>query len=317
MDLVNLAVAVVFISNAIILILLVYMLIRILGQTEQTREMMVSAARELNESARVVRDAAYKVGDQRQGGGNNNAPPTITATPVAGIEMLDKLNHMMEEMAGQQGGENTDKILSDIKRMMEGMAAVEPNKLAGMDPAKLTEWHNKHKAELEHVLAQRNKLAAETEQMRNRLHDAHRIILELRRANKAAEAAGHTVEALRGEVSKHAQVLERARERIRIAESKAEQLAADVEQLSQANPGGAADNEALKEARRKLDEVSRERDAHVKELDVLKDAMQRTLVEKDFIEEHFLRLDGKRNSAEAADGSEAEYSGQNEALEPA
>jgi chromosome segregation ATPase len=315
MDLVNLAVAVVFVSNAIILILLVYMLIRILGQTEHTREMMVSAARELNESARVVRDAAYKIGDQRGSGGN--AAPSVTATPVAGIEMLDKLNHMMEEMSGQQGGENTDKILSDIKRMMEGMAGMESSKLAGMDPAKLAEWHKKHKAELEHVLAQRNKLASETDQMRTRLHDAHRIILELRRANKAAEAAGHTVEALRGEVSKHQQVLERARERIRLAESKAEQLSADVERLSQMNPEGAADNEALKESRRKLAEVSQERDAHVRELDVLKDAMQRTLVEKDFIEEHFLRLDGKRGSAaEAADG-EAQHSGQNEALEPA
>ena len=128
MDLVNLAVAVVFVSNAIILILLVYMLIRILGQTEQTREMMVRAARELNDSARVVRDAGYNIGQALRGAGGNGgaAPaPAITATPVAGVEMLDKLNDVMEEISSQ-GGEDTDKALSDIKRLMEGMVQVEP-----------------------------------------------------------------------------------------------------------------------------------------------------------------------------------------------
>ncbi|MBI5258977.1 MAG: hypothetical protein HY855_20905 [Burkholderiales bacterium] len=316
MDLVNLAVAVVFVSNAVILILLVYMLIRILGQTEQTRDMMICAARELNDSARVVRDAGYKVGDALRGmGGGGGAPasaPTVTATPVPGIEMLDKLNNMMEEMA-HQGGDGTEQALSDIKRMMEGLTQV--------DPSKLAEWHRKHKAELEHAVAQRNRLASETEQMRQRLHDAHRIILELRRANKAAEAAGHTVEHLRTEMSKQQQVLERAKERIRLAEHKAEHLAADVERLSMLNPAGAAENEALKEARRKLAEVSKERDAHIRELDQLKDAMQRTLVEKDFIEEHFLRLDGSRQTsqaqAEPAAQEQPEHSGQNAELEPA
>lgn len=315
MDLVNLAVAVVFVSNAIILILLVYMLIRILGQTEQTREMMVGASRELADSARVVRDAVYRIGDLGRG-----AAPAATATPVPGLEMLDRLDQMMEDLA-RQGGEGTEQALADIKRTVESMRAVEPSNLA--------DWHRKHQAELEHVLAQRNRLASETEQMRQRLHEAHRIILELRRANKAAEAAGQTVDHLRVEMSKQQQVLDRAKERIRIAETKAAQLSADVEQLARLNPAGAADNEALKEARRQLAEVSRQRDAQVRELDQLKDAMQRTLVEKDFIEEHFLRLDGTRQAAGgvAADGAadastpgapgEPARSVQNEALAPA
>jgi DNA repair exonuclease SbcCD ATPase subunit len=320
MDLVNLAVAVVFVSNAIILILLVYMLVRILGQTEQTRDMMIGASRELTDSARVVRDAGYKIVDALRGGFSNsapNAPPTVTATPVAGIEMLDKLNTMMEEMS-QHGGADTDRQLADIRRMMESMSQV--------DPSKIAEWHRKHKADLEHTLQQRDKLAAETEQMRQRLMEAHRIITELRKANKAAEAQGHTVEALRGELGKHQQILERAKERVRMAEQKAEQLTADVERLSAANPAGAAENEALKEARRRLAEVSAERDEHARELDDLKDAMQRTLVEKDFIEEHFLRLDGDRATlaAAAAAGDAAVdatadrvATSQNEALEPA
>ncbi len=306
MDLVNLAVAVVFISNAIILILLVYMLIRILGQTEQTREMMVGASRQLTESARVVRDAAYKLGDGLRGGGGGGAP-TVTPTPVAGLELLDRLNTMMEEMSSSgQGGVDTEKALADIKRLMESLSTTEP--------AKMADWQNKYKAELEQALAQRNRLAAETETMRKRLLEAHTIIVELRRANKAAEAAGHTVEALRGEVQKQQQVIERARERLRIAESKADQLKGDVERLSMINPGGAADNEALKEARRKLAEVSSERDAHARELDSLKDTMQRTLVEKNFIEERFLRMDSERQSTA---GASAAHSGQNEALEPA
>lgn len=316
MDLVNLAVAVVFVSNAIILILLVYMLIRILGQTEQTREMMVGASRELADSARVVRDAVYRIGESGRGG----AAPVATATPVPGLEMLDRLDQMMEDLA-RHGGEGTEQALADIKRTVESMRTVEPSNLA--------EWHRKHQTELEHVLAQRNRLAGETEQMRQRLHEAHRIILELRRANKAAEAAGQTVDHLRVEMSKQQQVLDRAKERIRIAETKAAQLSADVEQLARLNPAGAAENEALKEARRQLAEVSRQRDAQVRELDQLKDAMQRTLVEKDFIEEHFLRLDGSRPAAggpaatadEAAAApappGEALRSGQNEALAPA
>ena len=100
------------------------------------------------------------------------------------------------------------------------------------------------------------------------------------------------------------------------------QDAADVERLSAANPAGAADNEALKDARRRLAEVSEERDEHARELDNLKDAMQRTLVEKDFIEEHFLRLDGSRTTLAAAAAAgeaaaDAAVTRQNEALEPA
>ncbi|WP_284620341.1 hypothetical protein [Aquabacterium humicola] len=297
MDLVNLAVAVVFVSNAIILILLVYMLVRILGQTEQTREMMVSASRELNDSARVVRDAGYKIVDALRGGFGGGAPAeravqAVIPTPVAGIELLDKLNQMMEEMQAAPSTESTEKALVDIRKMMEG--------LKGLDASKLGEWQRRHQADLESIVAQRDKLVSESETMRRRLNEAHRIIVELRAANKIAEEKGHTVEALRGEVAKHQQIIERARERVRVAELKAEALAADVEQLAAANPGGAADNEALKEARRKLAEVSAERDEHATELDNLKHAMQRTLVEKEFIEEHFLRLDGSRSVLQAA-----------------
>jgi chromosome segregation ATPase len=303
MDLVNLAVAVVFVSNAIILILLVYMLIRILGQTEQTREMMVGAARELNDSARVVRDAAYKLGDGKSAGGVGGTG--VTALPVPGLDALDKLNHMVEEMSHRDSGFDSQKALADIKRLMESMAST--------DPAQMVEWQNKHKTELEQALAQRNRLAAETEQMRQRLHEAHRIILELRRANRAAEASGQTVEALRTEVQKQQQIIDRARERLRVAETKAEGLKADVERLSMLNPAGAADNTALKEARRKLAQVESERDAQARELDALKDSMERTLVEKNFIEERFLRLDSERQDAA---GSTAR-TGQNAALEPA
>lgn len=297
MDIVNLAVAVVFVSNAIILILLVYMLVRILGQTEQTREMMVGASRELNDSARVVRDAGYKIVDALRGGfgggaQHERAVQAVIPTPVAGIELLDKLNQMMEEMQAAPSTESTEKALVDIRKMMEG--------LKGLDASKLGEWQRKHQADLESIVAQRDKLVSETEAMRRRLHEAHRIIIELRAANKIAEEKGHTVEALRGEVAKHQQIIERAKERVRVAELKAEALAADVEQLAAANPGGAADNEALKEARRKLAEVSAERDEHATELDNLKHAMQRTLVEKEFIEEHFLRLDGSRSVLQAA-----------------
>jgi hypothetical protein len=68
--------------------------------------------------------------------------------------------------------------------------------------------------------------------------------------------------------------------------------------------------------------VSEERDEHARELDNLKDAMQRTLVEKDFIEEHFLRLDGSRTTlaaaaAEGGSAADAAVTRQNEALEPA
>ncbi|MBI3368931.1 MAG: hypothetical protein HY021_10945, partial [Burkholderiales bacterium] len=99
MDLVNLAVAVVFVSNAAILILLVFMLLRILGETERTRQMMVTSSREMNDSARVVRDAGYQVRDALRNGlpaaasgrAAESGEATMTATPVPGIEALDKL----------------------------------------------------------------------------------------------------------------------------------------------------------------------------------------------------------------------------------
>lgn len=283
MNLINVAVAVVFASNALILVLLVYMLVRILGATERTQRLMTVASRELTDSARVVRDAAYRIGDALQI--LMSRQPAATPTPVPGVQVLDKLNSMMEDLTGQ-GSVETDRALAEIKQMVERMAA---------DPgARGAEGQQQRSADFEQVLNHRNRLAAEVDQMRKSLIEANCLIMDLRSANKTAEDSGETVDAMRAELARHQQHLDQARERIRQAEERAEGLAADL--AARAAAGEVGSDEALVEARRQLAEAARERERHQREIDSLNEAMRRTLVEKDFIEDRFLQMDGERTA---------------------
>ena len=66
-------------------------------------------------------------------------------------------------------------------------------------------------------------------------------------------------------------------------------------EAERAEPG--RENGATQSLRRQLEEVTRERDGMQSQMERLREAMQRTLIEKDFIEEKLLDLDAAAHTS--------------------
>lgn len=199
---------------------------------------------------------------------------------------------MILDLSGRKFDDH-GKFLEDIKGLMDS--------LGGVSNDSFGQWRDANQNKLETAQVQRNRMAAEMETLKVRLDDSQKIIQELRRSVRLAEAAGQSADALRASLDQQQQLLTRAKEKAAAAENRAANLAREVElmqaEAERADPG--KDNSATQSLRRQLEEMTRERDGLQGQIERLREAMQRTLIEKDFIEEKLLDLDAAAHSPAA------------------
>ena len=145
-------------------------------------------------------------------------------------------------------------------------------------------------------------MAAEMEALKVRLEDSNKIISELRRSVRLAEASGQAADALRTNLDQTQQLLGRAKERASNAEARVEALTRELDLMrldaEKASPG--KDNAAVQSLKRQVDDLVREKDGLLAQLEKMRDTMQRTLIEKDFIEEKLLDLDAAAHPPRAS-----------------
>lgn len=295
MQLEQLAVLFVFIGNAVSLILLAFMLHRIVKQTETTHTLLSGGAQDLIDAGKRLRDAMKstdrlvdRLSDMNKQADlqASNAPPTPTE------EHFKKIESMILDLSGRKFDDH-GKFLEDIKGLMDS--------LGGVSNDSFGQWRDANQNKLETAQVQRNRMAAEMETLKVRLDDSQKIIQELRRSVRLAEAAGQSADALRASLDQQQQLLTRAKEKAAAAENRAANLAREVElmqaEAERADPG--KDNGATQSLRRQLEEMTRERDGLQGQIERLREAMQRTLIEKDFIEEKLLDLDAAAHSPAA------------------
>lgn len=295
MQLEQLAVLFVFIGNAVSLILLAFMLHRIVKQTEATHTLLSGGAQDLIDAGKRLRDSMKstdrlvdRLSDMNKQADlqASNAPPTPTE------EHFKKIESMILDLSGRKFDDH-GKFLEDIKGLMDS--------LGGVSNDSFGQWRDANQNKLETAQIQRNRMAAEMETLKVRLDDSQKIIQELRRSVRLAEAAGQSADALRASLDQQQQLLTRAKEKAAAAENRAANLAREVElmqaEAERADPS--KENGAAQSLRRQLEEMTRERDGLQGQIERLREAMQRTLIEKDFIEEKLLDLDAAAHSPAA------------------
>ncbi len=288
MQLEQLAVLFVFIGNAASIVLLVFMLYRIMKQTEATHVLLSGGTQDLLEAGKRLREAMKSTDRlvERLSDINANTDRVAPGSASDSEEKLKKIEAMLHELAGRKLPDQ-GHFLEDIKNVLDS--------LTGLNNDTFAQWRDANQNKLETAQTQRNRMATEMEALKVRLEEANTIIQELRRSVRLAESASQSADALRANLDQQQQLLARAKERAQVAENRAATLSREIELLqaegnrADANREGGS-NQALK---RQLEEVTRERDALQGQLERLKETMQRTLIEKDFIEEKLLDLDAE------------------------
>ncbi|MGE5450570.1 MAG: hypothetical protein ACM3VZ_01835 [Acidobacteriota bacterium] len=298
MQLEQIAVLFVFIGNAASIVLLAFMLHRIMKQTEATHVLLSGGTHDLLDAGKRLREAMKSTDRLMERLSDINAG-TDRVSPGASSdaeEKLKKIESMLQDLSGRKL-QDQGTFLEDIKNVLDS--------LTGLNTDTFAQWRDANQNKLETAQAQRNRMATEMEALKVRLDEANKIIQELRRSVRLAEAASQSAEALRANLDQQQQLLARAKERAQVAESRAATLSREIElmqaEASRAEPNrDGASTQALK---RQLDEVTRERDTLQSQMDRLKEMMQRTLIEKDFIEEKLLDLDAEAASRAASSPS--------------
>ena len=293
----QIAIVFVFIANAVSIILLGFMLFRIAKQTEATHKLLSGGAQDLLDAGKRLRDS-LKSTDRlvdRLGDLYHKPPEQQTApvTPDQQDQHFKVIEDMLKELSGKKF-EDHGRFLEDIKQLLDSVA--------GTSPEGLSQWRDANQNRLETAQLQRNRMAAEMEALKVRLEDSNKIISELRRSVRLAEASGQAADALRTNLDQTQQLLGRAKERAQNAENRVEALTRELDLMrldaEKASPG--KDNAAVQSLKRQVDDLVREKDGLLAQLEKMRDTMQRTLIEKDFIEEKLLDLDAAAHPPRAS-----------------
>lgn len=293
----QIAIVFVFIANAVSIILLGFMLFRIAKQTEATHKLLSGGAQDLLDAGKRLRDS-LKSTDRLVDrlGDLYNKPPEQQAAPITPDQQdqhFKVIEDMLKELSGKKF-EDHGRFLEDIKQLLDSVA--------GTSPEGLSQWRDANQNRLETAQLQRNRMAAEMEALKVRLEDSNKIISELRRSVRLAEASGQAADALRTNLDQTQQLLGRAKERAQNAENRVEALTRELDLMrldaEKASPG--KDNAAVQSLKRQVDDLVREKDGLLAQLEKMRDTMQRTLIEKDFIEEKLLDLDAAAHPPRAS-----------------
>ncbi len=260
MSMMELALAFVFVSNALFLVAAGVVLYRILEHTRVAHEALVGAADETRRAGKQLQHLAHasheKLGSLAGGGG---------AAPDGGA--MDRLTRMVQDLVAKLG--------------QDGAAAAPAEE--GEAPS-----DRPHRSELDRALAHNHRLRNSLAQVRLQLDEAMKTIGDMRRderiaSNEALENMRQLVQRLNGQ-------LDQARRKARDAEKRAGALEAELQQ-ARATIETTNSREELGALQQRLNQVERENGHLSGEVGELKALIDRTLREKAFIEDRFVQLD--------------------------
>jgi regulator of replication initiation timing len=267
------ALAFVFVSNAVFLVAAGVVLYRILDHTRVAHEALVAAADETRHAGKQLQHLAHashdKLGKLGEGGGEG--------ADAATLERLTKLVQDLVAKAGGGGGG-------------EGHAAP-----AAGDGDKSD---RPHRSELDRALAHNHRLRSSLEQLRLQLDEAMKTIADMRRDERIAST--EAMENMRQLVTRLNGQLELARRKARESEKRAQAMEGELQQV-RSMIDSSQSREDLSALEQRLDQMQHENSHLTGEVDELKELIKRTLREKDFIEDRFLKLDSVLEDDAATD----------------
>lgn len=279
-----LALAILLATNAAAFTLLGVLLYRMFGQlavtqdtVEQRTALLADAGKQLHHQLTSVDRLSERLHMTLDKLGQLPQSLRVSAQDV---EALGNLSDAMSP----DSMENHERLLDDMRELLESLGNVRPDTYA--------QWHQLNQRKLEQAMAQRGRASAELEQLKLRLNEANLVINELRRANRIADTHAQAADVLRQNLDQQQVLLGRAKERARKAEAELEALRADAVRLQSELDAATSRKQATEETLKgQMDAVSKERDLLFSQLEEMREEMQRTQREKDFIEDKLLDLD--------------------------
>jgi chromosome segregation ATPase len=293
MSLESVAILFVFVGNAAAIILLAFMLFRILSQTEATHDLMRQGSSDLIDAAKRLREMLAAVDRLSDRLIDANKLAVQAAQPLSLTEdSLEKIAALTDSLT-RESIEEHEQIVGDMRELLVS--------LHDTPGEHLSTWRQQHEDKLGQAVTQRSQLATELEQVKLRLDEAHVVIAELRRANRLAEASTQSADVLRQNLEQQQVLLNRAKERAQKAEASANALTQEVEKLqTEVDRARHTAEKDMEDLRAQMGVMAEERTVLFNQLEELKSTMQRTLREKEFIEDKLLDLDEAHRAVQPA-----------------
>jgi uncharacterized membrane protein len=294
-DLDRYAVLFVFISNALMIIAMLYAGYRLWLTAEQARQTMTEASADLIEAGRGLRGLGDGVDRliERMGGAEKQAAAVakVAAESLSGLDsqLMSSLKLMLSDLL-KQGGLGDERLHEEVRQLH--------NSLSDVQPAGFSDWEKLHHQEIDQVMAQCNLLTTENDQLRERMKDLQQRLQAMPKTGRgdegqdSADALRKTLEQQRQMSAKQRERAQEAEQRAADAEARIDQLAMDLQRLgNDAVRQHSEDVESLAQSRRDVEQANGERDRLRRELTRSQESMARMAIEKDFIEDKFLGLE--------------------------
>lgn len=307
--------------------------IHIVNALREARE----AGREMKIASRELLRAAERGGVAGPGMGPGLAHAGDHQLSATDLRAIAELPQLVRQLLGAYGSDHESAPGAEVGGADDGLERMPwPERAQEMDQEQLESLKQSHRKEVERILAQRRRVQMELSHARERLEESSRLLnsfraratqslsdkADLNAARQRAERAERTAARLQRELEEAAlnpqamtgspgkpaaadpatlKKLEKEaqaqREQLADAARTIEKLRRDLEVLSadppQHDEPSPADNES---ARQKLEKEIEQLNGRVEELE---DSLRRNLVEKNFIEEHYLKEAQKQREAEA------------------
>jgi hypothetical protein len=282
----NIAVAVSLISNCIAIIFLIFMLFRILSETNNGHRLVREGSDKLiragEELTAVVSAADAMILRMRgaaaaEGGSRASSGGSLVISPE-GIKILSRLmqslsQHTLKEM---------DSILLEMRHLL--------GSLKRLPPGGFSAWQEKNQATIDRILEIQGIAPEVMLSIKANIEDSKIVTQELERASKQVEGQNLGTEELNTYLQQQEKLIEQMRERATRAEERSEMLDQQIRALSEVDQSRKSDTQELDRLRNQNTQLSQERSSLVRHLETLTSEIKRTKLEKDFIEDRLLSM---------------------------
>jgi hypothetical protein len=282
----NIAVAVSLISNCIAIIFLIFMLFRILSETNNGHRLVREGSDKLiragEELTAVVNAADAMILRMRgaaaaEGGSRASSGGSLVISPE-GIKILSRLMQSLSQHTFKE----MDSILLEMRHLL--------GSLKRLPPGGFSAWQEQNQATIDRILEIQGIAPEVMLSIKANIEDSKIVTQELERASKQVEGQNLGTEELNTYLQQQEKLIEQMRERATRAEERSEMLDQQIRALSEVDQSRKSDSQELDRLRNQNTQLSQERSSLVRHLETLTSEIKRTKLEKDFIEDRLLSM---------------------------
>jgi chaperonin cofactor prefoldin len=275
--------------NILFILVAAYTLWRIENSGNQSAKAIINAANMTQDALKAFKlwtsELKVTVVHDNQPAAEDGSPFNTSREAQRMLTELQRVSMSIEDMDTQ----SLQQMLRELDALIHGMSFKEP-------------LGEENQIELNRLREQRERLKSEVEQLKLRLDESAKTIVDLRRENRATFTSGSALETLKQVNERLFAELKTMRNRMLQAEERAAALTAEMDHLhlrtvaetktTMIEPFSSSLNDS-KTLHKRLLVLEADRAKLMDQLQEAQEALSRSLREKAMIEERFLKLDAE------------------------